>query len=201
VPDRLIVFDIGNVLLRFDTRRAARNFDRLDPGKGAAMAEALWSRPLMHRFETGKLSGAEVFSLLKKRFSLRMDFPAFRRAFSGIFDPIVENIALFRAFSGRRKVALLSNVNEIHWEHIHRRYPVLKRAHVPCGSHELGVMKPSPRAFRAVGERAGVPLRKMVYVDDREEFILAARRLGLTALHYTGRRKLSRLFAEAGVLP
>lgn len=195
----LIVFDIGNVLLKFDTRIAARNFDRHDPGKGAALAEALWSAPLMHRFETGKISGADLFDRVRRRFGLAMTFRSFAGAFVDIFDPIKENLALFRRFTRTRRTALLSNVNEIHWAHIHRRYPVLGRAHHPFGSHLLGVMKPSPKAYKAVAEKAGVPLRRMAYVDDRAEFIHTARRLGVTALHYTGERPLADLFKEAGI--
>ena len=199
MPDRLIVFDIGNVLLRFDTRIAARNFDRHDPGKGAALSSALWSYPLMHRFETGKIAGRDLFDRLRKRFDLKMTYPVFQKSFTGIFDPIRENLSLFRKFTRERKVALLSNVNEIHWAYILRRYPVLRRAQVRCASCELGVMEPEPRAYRAVADRAGVTLRKMVYVDDREEFIRAARRLGVTALHFTGKRPLKELFDDVGI--
>ncbi len=201
MPDRLIVFDIGNVLLQFDTRIAARAFDRLDPGKGRPLAEALWSPGLMNRFETGKISGRKVFEIVRKKFDLTMGYAGFHRAFTDIFEPIAENVHLFRRIARKRTVALLSNVNDLHWTYIHRRYPVLKRAHLPFASFKLGVMKPSPRAYRAVAERAGFSLRKMVYVDDREDFILAARRLGVTALHYTGRRKLAAQFREVGIVP
>jgi glucose-1-phosphatase len=197
--DRLVVFDIGNVLLSFDTGIAARNFDRLDPGKGRPLAEALWSSPLMHRFETGRISGTDLFGLVRRRFDLRMTFSAFRRAFTGIFQPIRENLALFRRFTRTRRVALLSNVNEIHWAHIMRRYPVLKKAHHPLGSHRIGAMKPDRRAFKAVAEASGAAFKRMVYVDDREEFIRAAKRLGITGIHYTGKRSLRDLFKDEGL--
>jgi glucose-1-phosphatase len=197
--DRLIVFDIGNVLLKFDTSIAARNFNRHDPGKGVEMARTLWSDPLMNKFETGKITGEDLFSGLKKRFDLRMSFSTFKKAFADIFDPIIENVSLFRRFTRTRRVALLSNINEIHWAYIMRRYPVLKEAHHPLGSHRIGAMKPSRKAYAAVAEKTGMAYRKMVYVDDRVEFIAAARKLGITSLHFTGKRPLKDLFADAGV--
>lgn len=197
--DRLIVFDIGNVLLRFDTRIAARAFDRHDPGKGKAMARALWSHPLMDRYETGRIGTTALFAILRRRFKLTMSFVQFKAAFVDIFTPIPENIALFRRFSRTRRTALLSNVNELHWTYIRRRYPFLGLAHHPFRSYKIGVMKPHPRAFKRVAKDAGVALDRIVYVDDRGDFVRAAKALGITAIQFTGRRPLKDLFGKAGV--
>jgi FMN phosphatase YigB (HAD superfamily) len=199
-PD-LIVFDIGNVLLGFDPDRVARNLDRIEPGKGPAVVRDIWDGPWMNRLETGKIGGRQLFDHVRRRHGLKLTQAAFLRAFCDIFRPLKENLALFRRWTRVGRVALLSNVCEVHWTYIRRRYPVLKRAQVPCASFELGIMKPDVRAYRAVAERSGVPLRRMAYVDDRAEFIQAGRRLGMTAIHYTGDRPLSDLFREAGVVP
>ncbi|WP_234327370.1 HAD family hydrolase [Streptomyces sp. NRRL WC-3742] len=47
-------------------------------------------------------------------------------------------------------------------------------------SAELGVRKPEPEAFRAVLERLGVTAEESLFVDDSEENLAAARRLGFT---------------------
>jgi len=194
MPEKpLVVFDIGNVLLAFSRRRAARNFDRVEPGSGAKLIGDLWDAPLGRAFERGRISGPELFRRLKKKHRLKMGYPRFRRAFNDIFTPMRPNLRLLEALSRQYPTALLSNTNAVHWAHILKKYPTLRRARWPYSSHLAGAMKPSAAVFRALSRRAGFSLDDMVFVDDIHAHVAAARRLGVAAVHYTGpaaRRKL-----------
>jgi FMN phosphatase YigB (HAD superfamily) len=200
-PRELLVFDIGNVLLRFDMDRAARNFEAGERGVGARLKRLLWGSPEGERFETGRLSGPGFHRLLRRRLGLRMGYAGFCRAFNHIFTPVTANLRLLRRLARRRPVALLSNTNPIHWRYIFRAYPALKAARWAYSSHQLGVLKPDPRAYRRLSRRTGVPLDRMVFVDDRPENVRAARRLGMRAHLYDGRpigRRLESELAAAG---
>lgn len=48
-----------------------------------------------------------------------------------------------------------------------------------------GVAKPDPRVFALVAERAGLPLDRLVFVDDRPDNVAAAAALGMDALVFT----------------
>ena len=197
---RLVVFDIGNVLLGFDLSRAARNFDRLEKkAVGAALVDTIWNTPLNARLETGRISPGDFYALLRKKHGFRMSFRLFCRAFNDIFTPIPANLALLSALSKKYPVALLSNTNEIHWRHMLRTYPVLRKAHWPVGSHMIKAMKPNPRAYQRLARLTGVPLSRMVYTDDRADLIAAARGLGITAVHCTERRSLKKDFEALGL--
>ncbi|WP_221891363.1 HAD family hydrolase [Microbispora sp. KK1-11] len=50
----------------------------------------------------------------------------------------------------------------------------------------VGVGKPDARIYEIAAERAGVPLGRCLFVDDREENVEAARALGMTAVLFTG---------------
>jgi glucose-1-phosphatase len=191
----LIVFDIGNVLLRFDMGRAVRNFNRHGPAAGDKLRLALWKSPLGAHFEHGRYSGRQIYRKLKTRFGLRMSYADFCLAFSDIFTPVTENLELLEELAETYPVALLSNTNGIHWRYIHQHYAALRRARWPFSSHILGHMKPDPRIFRALSRRTGVPLERMVFVDDLLPNVRAARRLGMKAVLYTGRKPLRRLLA------
>lgn len=195
----LIVFDIGNVLLRFSPARARRNFDRLVPGAGSKLIDLIWKTRLGLDFERGRMSGAAFHRECQQRTGLRVPYPDFRRAFCDIFTPIKTNLRLLRRLSARYPTALLSNTNPIHWPHLLTTYPDLKRARFPLASHLLKEMKPAPVVYRRLARRTGFPLKNMVYVDDHPEFVAAARRLGVRALCYDGRTPLRRLLARAGI--
>lgn len=50
-----------------------------------------------------------------------------------------------------------------------------------CYSHEIGVNKPDPEAFRITLERLGADPEEVFFVDDVPENIEAARALGIGA--------------------
>jgi len=53
-------------------------------------------------------------------------------------------------------------------------------------SFEVGCAKPEPRIFEITLDRLGVAPSRALFVDDREDNIEGARRLGLDTLHFTG---------------
>lgn len=195
----LIVFDIGNVLLRFSPARAKRNFDRRVPGAGGKLIRLIWKTRLGLDFERGRLSGAAFHRECLRRAKLRMAYKDFRRAFCDIFTPMGAHLTLLRRLAARYPIALLSNTNPIHWAHIRRAYPDLGRARFALASHLLKEMKPAPAVYRRLSRRAGFPLTKMVYIDDHPAFVAAARRLGVRALCYDGKTPLRKMLARAGI--
>jgi len=52
-------------------------------------------------------------------------------------------------------------------------------------SAEVGVRKPSRRIFRIAAERAGVAPERCVMVDDLEQNLVGARRLGMRTILHT----------------
>ncbi|MBI4396308.1 MAG: HAD family phosphatase [Elusimicrobia bacterium] len=195
----LIIFDIGNVLLRFSLERAARNFDRVEAGAGGKICRYLWASSEGLKLETGRTTGWNLFRSLRRTLGLKMSYAQFCRGFNEIFDPVHANMKLLRILSRRYPVALLSNTNPIHWKYIMSKYPALRSARWMCSSHLFGRMKPDPRIYKSLAKKTGTPLNKMIFIDDREENIEAARGLGMKTIHFTGDRGLEESLALLGV--
>jgi 2-haloacid dehalogenase len=49
-----------------------------------------------------------------------------------------------------------------------------------------GVAKPDPRVYAIVAERAGLPLDRLVFVDDRADNVAAATAVGMDGIVFTG---------------
>ncbi len=104
---------------------------------------------------------------------------------------IVEDLA-----AGGARLALLSNapvemarlIDAQEWAGLfrHRFY-----------SADLGRAKPDPEAFRLVCARLGAQPADLLFIDDREENVSAARGLGITSLLYTGPDRLRADLAAA----
>ncbi|MDX3536932.1 HAD-IA family hydrolase [Streptomyces sp. MB09-01] len=48
----------------------------------------------------------------------------------------------------------------------------------------IGVAKPDPRVYRMAAERVGVPVHRCLFIDDTADNVVAARAVGMAAVHY-----------------
>lgn len=62
-----------------------------------------------------------------------------------------------------------------------------------------GVAKPDPRVFALVGERAGLPLDRLVFVDDRPDNVAAAVSLGMDGIVFTDAVALRAALTDRGL--
>ncbi len=67
-------------------------------------------------------------------------------------------------------------------------------------SGQEGVMKPDPRIFEILCERAGVAPRDCVFIDDGAHNVAGARAVGMDAIHFTGAEALETELSERGIL-
>ncbi len=108
-------------------------------------------------------------------------------------DEVWDLVRSFRANGGR--TAFLSNgVPEV-MARIRAERPLESWFDVTIVSYEVGVAKPDPRIYRICIGRLGVDPKESLFVDDREENVEAAVRLGIRTLHFTGDHSVDELRA------
>ena len=83
------------------------------------------------------------------------------------------------------KTGLLSNIGDAMEAGIRARFPWLNEFAHATFSHRLGIAKPDPAIYRHAAEGLNVPIEEILFIDDKEENILAARAAGMTAVQYT----------------
>ena len=84
------------------------------------------------------------------------------------------------------KTGILSNIGDAMELGVLGRFPGLKEFTHHTFSHRLGIAKPDAEIYRHAVEGLGVPAGEILFVDDREENILAARAIGMVAVQYLG---------------
>jgi len=67
-------------------------------------------------------------------------------------------------------------------------------------SCRTGLRKPDPRAYAHAVERLGVPAGACLFVDDREENVVAARESGMDAVRFTGAPALREELERRGLV-
>jgi putative hydrolase of the HAD superfamily len=82
------------------------------------------------------------------------------------------------------RLALLTN-NVVEWEPRWRpKWPIDELFETVVDSGFVGMRKPEPEIFALTLERLGLPAEVCVFIDDLEHNVVAARELGLHAVHF-----------------
>lgn len=189
------LFDIGNVIIRFDFGVAAR---RIEDCCAVPVDEILSTiEPLAVPFEKGQLSVEEFVATSTERIGFSGSADEFIEAFADIFtlnQPIADLIADLDAAG--HPLYLLSNTNGIHEPFFTREWAeIFDRFDAAVYSHKVGLMKPDPDIFKTAIWRLRIVPEQTVYIDDRPENVEAGGRMGFKAIQYDPDDHAS--FAEA----
>ncbi len=84
--------------------------------------------------------------------------------------------------AGRVQTGMLSNTNARHWARRERDFPTASTLHHQHASHEIGHAKPDGRIYEAFVREVGVAPASILFFDDLEENIEAARAAGWNAV-------------------
>lgn len=174
------IFDIGNVLLRFDYARA---WERLR-AQGAAMPDYAEIEALAKDYERGAVERDEFLRRLTAMFGNSVPESELVAAWQDIFEPNEPMWEVVEGLSGNYPLYLLSNTNCLQHDYFVARYGVFRHFQDGVFSYREGMMKPEPQIFRVALEKFGVRPGATVYLDDLEPNVAAARDAGLRAFHY-----------------
>jgi HAD superfamily hydrolase (TIGR01509 family) len=197
-----VVFDIGNVLLRWDPRKLYRSVFADE-----AACEQFLSGPLAMPFIVETDIAPNFAEAIAARARAFPDFVDELRLFDTrwietLGGPIDENVALLdRLKASGARVHALSNFAHEKFALAADVYPFLRAFDVAVISGREGVAKPDPRIFEILLEKVGRPAGDLLFVDDSLKNVEAARALGIEAILYAPGVDLAREFAARSLLP
>lgn len=197
-----IIFDLGNVLIDFDHRSAAERISKFTDRTGKEIFDLFFDSELTGLFEEGKISPLQFFLKAKEMLNLKLDFDAFIPLWNEIFFFSEKNLGVYNlAVSLKRnyKVAVLSNINILHFEYIKKTFPILNTFPHFYASCELGLKKPQPLIYQRTLKLIGASAARTFYTDDRQELVESAKKLGINSFVFSSVGQLKNDFLSAGV--
>lgn len=194
------LFDFGNVICSFDPRLfllQARSYSSLS-------LEDLFSAlkgsvGTMRDYETGLITSENFYARICSTCRLSASRDDFIEAYTRIFTPIPSTFRLIRELRPHYKLGLLSNTNEWHFEYGIKPVEVFPLFDTVTLSYEVKAMKPAPEIYIDALGKLGVPAEQCVYIDDLEENVIAARELGMHAVHFQSGDQLREELMRMGV--
>ncbi|MAI71301.1 MAG: phosphatase [Rhodopirellula sp.] len=201
-----VYFDLGNVLVSFDPNVACNNLvERFGVEKQRAW-KAIYDSGVQDRFEHGHLNGEEFAEQIRQLCGInaeRMPTADLLDAVSDMFTPIDAMAeVLNRVSKNGFGVGLLSNTCQAHWNWIRRQSYLMNqfRFDVTVLSFEEGAMKPDSVIYEVAEERAAVPAKSLLFLDDKPENISAALSRDWQANCCLGGQEAVRVLQDFGVL-
>ncbi len=181
-PLRAFIFDIGNVLLRFDFNLALQKLAHHCDPAAEAILELI--EPIKAAYEGGTLPRAEFQAEVRAILRYSGSDEEFVSAWEDIFTENAPMVALVDQLHGRFPLYLLSNTSDIHVEFIFRRYPVFRRFTDAVYSYHVRASKPDREIYEIALRQFGVTPGETLFIDDLLPNVEAARQAGLRAHHY-----------------
>lgn len=193
------VFDIGQVLVRWDPKRGlARHF------KDEAAVERFMTEIDFAGWHALQDAGRPVDAAVA---DLSGRFPHYRAAIAGFYADWLDSIpgevagtrAIFEGLARRGPVYGISNFSRELFDRTLPVYPFLASFTGLILSGDVGVNKPDPRIYRILCERHGLAPARCLFIDDSERNVAAARAEGMDAVLFTDAASLSGALRSRGL--
>jgi 2-haloacid dehalogenase len=199
---RIVVFDIGGVLLDWNPRHLYR---KLFAGDEAAMEDFLanvctveWNE----RQDAGRPFAEAHAELLPRHADKSHLIEAFGKRFDEMIAGPIEGTVDILAEVKRAGVPryALTNWSAETFPPALTRYEFLSWFDGIVVSGEEGVIKPDARIFRILLERYRIPADEAVFIDDNPRNAAAAHALGIHGIHFRSPELLRRELETLGIL-
>jgi FMN phosphatase YigB (HAD superfamily) len=198
---KALIFDLGGVIVPLDFPRAYAAISQICPYSPTEIPKRIRSSGLVNLYETGQLDSPQFIAQLSAILDLHITEDQFRDLWSALFlpDPLLPE-SLFSSLAARYPLLLLSNTNELHFENIRARFPLLRHFHHLILSYQVGAAKPSPRIFEEAISRSRCQPEECFFTDDIPAFVAAARQSSLDAVQFHNYPQLQTELQARGIL-
>ena len=198
-----VVFDIGNVLVRWHPQNLYRRMGYSDAETAAILAETRLIE-INHRvLDAGKGRFGPVMAELADRHPAHA---AFLRAFDErwtelLGGPIEANVRLLAELKRAGvPVHAISNFSREKFDLTRAMYPFLDGFDELVLSGDVGLVKPDREIFDLLVSRRGIDPGRAVFIDDVADNIAAARRVGFRGILFEdGRTDVQLALLELGI--
>ena len=195
-----VLFDIGGVLAELDGMPSLGRL--LGPDADPESLHATWMAcPAVVAHETGKIGPTEFAASVIAELRLSVSAEWFLDDFLvWLKGPLPGAVELLDEIPGAYRLGALSNMSAVHWDAIVATGLMQRFDHLFV-SHEIGCLKPANEAFEAALDGMQLQPSEVLFLDDGQRNVAAAKALGMEAHLVRGPGEASSVLATFGVIP
>ena len=186
---KCIIFDFGGVLISEKIEPVFKEANKI------LEKEAFIRRGKLHDIAVkGKISTTEHYRLLSKETGVSPNLlkKTFTQAYLKVMKPNEKTINIAKRLKVKGyKVSILSNTTKM-VKIINKKYGIFQTFHPTVFSCDIGYMKPQKEIFTTLLKKAKMKPQECIYIEDRKEFLVTPRKLGIKTLHFKNSLKLEK---------
>ena len=180
-----IIFDVGNVLLTFDVNQVSARIPR---EHRKALHEALFGADFRWAaYDLAVESNEEISRRVAQAAGLPEAWKEVLHAYENFFldmQPLPLTKCIPELHAMGKKLYLLTNYGEPAFSSTFAHFPFFRYFDGAVVSAREKMVKPDEAIFRLLVERYGLDPEKTLFIDDLENNIRGAQRIGLMTWHY-----------------
>ena len=192
---RNIIFDFGGVICDLDISRTEKKFREFGPVKSADTSSpedsSLRFDTLVEHYEKGMVSSAEFRKIIKDHYQTPPTDAAIDDTWNALLVGIpVQRLQLLEEIRSHYRIFLLSNSNEIHYQHYLQDFRIktgfqdfddlFEKAYF---SFMIHLSKPGNEVFEFVLNDSLLDPAQTLFIDDTLKHVETARSLGINGYH------------------
>lgn len=191
---KAVIFDFGKVILDIDFAHALTHWqcsphhffnDEVDE--------------IHQQFERGQLSAADFYQAVKQSMGLSITEQEFFLGWNKILLDYVPGVmACIHKLKDQASIYLLSNTNAVHHQEFSKDEH-LQVFHQLFFSHEIGHRKPDKSVYSWVQSNIAVAGEQILFLDDNEDNIRAARQFGWCAQKVDSLQQIEAVLCQYGL--
>jgi len=187
---KVIVFDLGNVLIYFDYNRIKTTLNNIDFELGDRFIKKYYDNYQIHqKFEKWELTNGEFVEIMLDWCENKIDSETFMKIYADLFTENTQITELLPKLKEKYQLVLLSNTNFIHQKYGWEKFEFLKYFNKFILSHEVGAIKPEEKIYKAVENYTNQLSENHLFIDDIKDYVNGAKNLGWNGIQFVSNEK------------
>ena len=180
--EKVILFDLGRVVIDFNHLIAVERIKDYCKLKKEDIFSLFFDSDFTDRYERGLITSEDFFKEVKDMLKADITYDEFIPVWTEIFFPVPGMLEILKSLHETYKLYMVSNVNELHFLYVKNKFPQYFKyfSHVFL-SYELHLRKPDKKIYQHIIDYIKLPPQNIIYTDDRDELVDAAKKLGIDA--------------------
>lgn len=195
-----VLFDMGNVLLCYDAKRAGLRFAKECKVPLLKLWTHFFTSEVEKAYTRGEMTSHQFYKHSKQVLKFPVNYKTFQHYWNDIFweNPGME--PLLRQLKKKYPLYVISNTNEMHFSYIKKKFPhVFQHFKKTFPSHEMGCRKPDTLIFEKVLKIIKLKPEETVFIDDVKKFVDGAKAAGMHAIRFRNVPQMVKDLKKLGV--
>ncbi|UCC38228.1 MAG: HAD family phosphatase [Candidatus Aminicenantes bacterium] len=197
---RCVISDLGKVIIFFDNNIFFTKMADYCPFSKEEIRELTFTHMnLIETFDCGRITPVEFYNRVVRNLKARIDHDTFYSIYNDVFSPNPPVLKIMEKLKRNYRLVLFSNTDIMRYSFIKEKFPGIQIFDEYVLSYEVGFMKPHPQIYLEALKKARAKAEDCVFIDDREENIEVAVRLGINVIHFMPQTDLESDLREMGL--